>query len=104
MIRVTAYLLNADPDMTVSRLNVFLHIASSKDGDVLVRDLCKKTGLGQSTVARTLAILSDKPMRGKKDGLGWVRTDPDPEDPRRVLVNLTSVGVKVVADLEALGD
>lgn len=100
LIRLTTHILNHDPDMTVSRLQVFLLVVGKKD--VLVRDLVKQTGLNQSTIARTLALLSNKPQRGKKEGLGWVRIDPDPEDPRRVVVNPTARGIKVMTEIEAL--
>lgn len=86
--------------MTFTRLHVFLLLAGKKD--VLVRDVVKQTGLNQSTVARTVAQLGDKPLRGKKQGLGWVRTDPDPDDPRRVFINLTTKGNKVLSELEAI--
>lgn len=102
LMRCAAYLLKQDPDMTLSRLNVFLNIARGKD--VLVRDLVKTTGLGQSTIARTVALLSDKPLRGKREGLQWVTATPDPDDPRRVLLNLTKKGRVILSDLENLMD
>ena len=95
--RLTTFILNSDPDMTVTRLHVFLLLAGKKD--VLVRDLVKQTGLNQSTIARTLAILSDSPQRGKKAGLGWVTMDPDPNDPRRVVVNTTPKGEKALSEM-----
>lgn len=100
--RLTSYLLNADPDMTVSKVHLFLLI--SRGEDVLVRDLVRQTGMAQSTVARIVSALADKPLRGKKNGLGWVVAMPDPDDPRRVLINITSKGRKVIADIENLGD
>lgn len=100
--RFASYLMQFDPDMPISRLRVFLFIAQRKD--VLVRDLTAATGMKQSTVARTLAILADKPQRGNHVGLGWISMAPDPEDPRRLLLNLTSKGKKVVADIEELGE
>lgn len=102
LVRLTTHLNNVDPDMTITRLLIFLHVADAnkKDGDdILVRDLIKRVGLGQSTVARTLAILSDKPQRGKKNGLRWVESYDDPEDVRRKRVRLTPLGKKIMADL-----
>lgn len=55
-------------------------------------------------IARTLSILGDKPQRGGIEGLGWVSMAPDPDDPRRVLVNLTGKGRKVLAEIAELGD
>lgn len=102
MTRLTAYLLDLDADMTVSRLNIFLLCIGKEN--VLVRELCKKTGLGQSTVARTVALLSDKPLRGQKEGINWLRTDPDPEDPRRVVINVTPKGQKVADTILSMLD
>lgn len=99
-MQASNYLLKLDPDMTLTRLNIFLQIA--KGTDVLVRDLVKTTGLGQSTIARTVALLSDKPMRGKKEGLHWVAAHPDPDDPRRVMINLTKKGQAIVSDMEEI--
>jgi DNA-binding MarR family transcriptional regulator len=100
--RLTAYLMQVDPDMPISRLRVFLFVAQRSD--TLVRDLTKVTGMNQSTVARTLAILGDKPQRGGLDGLGWIIMTPDPDDPRRVLINVTPKGKRVLAEIEELGD
>lgn len=102
LTRLTAYLMQFDPDMPISRLRVFLYIAQRKD--TLVRDLVKVTGMSQSTMSRTLSILADKPQRGEQNGLGWVDMSPDPDDPRRVLVNLTAKGQKVLAEIEELAD
>ena len=100
--RLVSYLMQVDPDMPISRLRVFLYVAQRSDA--LVRDLVKTTGLNQSTVARTLAILGEKPQRGGAEGLGWVVMSPDPDDPRRVLINITSKGQKVLSEIEELGD
>lgn len=100
--RLCGYLMKFDPDMPISRLRVFLYVAQRKD--TLVRDLVKVTGMNQATIARTLAILSDRPQRGAQSGLGWVDIRPDPNDPRRVILNLTPKGQNVVAEIAELGD
>lgn len=100
--RLAAYLMQYDPDMPISRLRVFIYVAQRKD--TLVRDLVKVTGLSQATISRTLAILGEKPQRGNQPGLGWVDVSPDPDDPRRVVLNLTAAGKKVIAEIEELGD
>lgn len=38
-------------------------------------------------------------MRGQKEGLGLLSMKPDPDDPRRVLINVTPKGEKVLADV-----
>lgn len=102
LTRLTSYLMQHDPDMPISRLRVFLYVAQRKD--TLVRDIVKVTGLSQATISRTLAILGQKPQRGNQPGLDWVDIAPDPDDPRRVVLNLTAKGKKVLAEIEELGD
>lgn len=68
LMRLTSYILSIDPDMTVTRFHVFLIAATGKD--VLVRDIVKRTGLNQSTIARTLALLSDQ-AHARAEGGAW---------------------------------
>lgn len=100
LLRCTSFLMKIDPDMTLTRLNIFLRVGRGRN--VLVRDLKKETGLSQPAIARTLAFLSDKPARGSKEGLDWVVATPDPDDPRRYFYNLTPKGQAVLSDLEDL--
>lgn len=86
--------------MTLSRLSLFLRLAGRRD--VLVRDLVKETGMNQSTIARSLALLADRPQRGRRDGLGLVAMTPDPDDPRRMFINLTPRGKKLLSELAEL--
>lgn len=90
MLKAVAYLASQDPEMPMTRLQIFLFIAQRKQ--CLVRDLTKLTGLNQSTVARSLAALGSKPSRSRPEGLKWVETYPDPTDPRRQIVKLTAAG------------
>lgn len=101
--RLSLHLFRLDPDLTISRILVFILIARKSDG-CLVRELMEATGLNQSTIARIIALLSDKPQRGEKTGLEWVRMDPDPSDPRRVIVSVTAKGKRVLSDIEALAN
>lgn len=97
---LSAHLLNIDPDMTMSRLYILSVVAQSEDN--LVRDIVKRTGLSQPTVARTLSFLGDKPSRGKRDGLGLVKVLPDPLDPRRMFVNITPRGERMLEEATVL--
>jgi DNA-binding MarR family transcriptional regulator len=101
--RLSSHIFRLDPDMTISRLLVFVLISRKAEG-CLVRELTQATGLNQSTIARILALLSDKPQRGERTGLEWVRMDPDPSDPRRVIIYVTEKGKRVLAEIEALAD
>lgn len=98
--RVITHLSQHDKDMPLTRASVLLVVALNRD--CLVRDITTRTGLNQSTVARSLAFLGDKPTRGDKEGLRWVEMRPDHEDPRRVRCNLTAKGEKLMAELSDL--
>lgn len=98
LMRVITHLVRFDKDMPLTRAQVLLVVAMS-DG-CLVRDITQRTGLNQSTVARSLAFLGDKPVRGNKEGLHWVKMVPDHDDPRRVRCHLSDKGKQVMAELE----
>ena len=92
--------MTIDREMTITRLSVFIFIA--RHPECLVRDIVKATGLNQSTIARIVALLSDKPSRGNREGLFWVDATPDHDDPRRMRLSLTAKGRKVASDLSDL--
>ncbi|MGH0000120.1 hypothetical protein ACQU0X_08570 [Pseudovibrio ascidiaceicola] len=98
--RLMTLMKGYDSDMTATRLHIFALVAGKEN--VLVRDVIRQTGLKQSTVARNLSMLADKPMRGDKVGLGWLTVSPDIDDPRRVVVNTTPKGMAVIAALNDL--
>lgn len=98
--RVVSHLSAYDGEMNLHRVTVFLTVAR-KDG-CLVKDLVKVTGLNQSSVARLLAVLGEKPTRGATHPLRWVELRPDEEDPRRVRCWLTPKGQKVIEELSEL--
>lgn len=102
LARVAAHFLRIDPEMTVSRAHIFLLV--HQKGECTVRDLCTSTGLNQSTVARQIALLHDKPHRGVKAGLELVTLQPDPEEPRRMLISLSPKGKRLIAELQSLAD
>ena len=86
--------------MPLTRGQVFMIVAL--DDGCLVRDIVQRTGLNQSSVARSLAFLGDKPVRGNKEGLKWVEMRPDNNDPRRVTCHLTSKGKTLMSEITAL--
>lgn len=98
---VANYLIAHDREMPLNRLVVLLLVSKAPKEGALVRDIVKQTGLNQSTIARTLALLGDKPIRGKASGLKWVKTSPDRDDPRRVRIFMTEQGKKVLTDCSA---
>lgn len=102
LLRVVTHLRRNDKEMPMSRLQVLLQIAQAGPDGALVRDLIKATGMNQSTVARTIAHLEDKQVRGNPAPLGLVRSFPDPDDPRRVRVVLTARGETLLSDVETL--
>lgn len=99
-MRALTNLVGYDKDMPLTRVQVLLVIALN-DG-CLVRDIVDRTGLNQSTIARTLALLGDKPVRGQKEGFRWVTQRADHEDPRRSRCYLTPTGKAVMAQVDDL--
>lgn len=100
LLRVMTRLVQYDKDMPLTRAQVLLIIAL-KDG-CLVKEITDRTGLNQSTVARSIALLADKPVRGLKEGFKWVETRQDHEDPRRVRCHLTPKGKQLITEIEDL--
>lgn len=90
-------LTSYDPEINIRRLQVMLYL-SSHPGAV-VRDLMKVLGMSQSAVSRTIHAVGDKKVRGQSAPLKLVRTEPDPDDPRRVLCYLTPKGETLMAKL-----
>lgn len=103
LLRVFTLLTQKEGLTTLSTVQVFLLVARREGTEgVLVKDIMRATGLTQSSVARIIAALSDQPARGMKQGLNWVAQNPDPEDPRRVRVTTTTVGQRVLSEIEAI--
>lgn len=100
LLRLATFIATHDPEMPMTRLQIFLLIASRRH--CLVRDLTKLTGLNQSTVARSLASLGSKPSRSRQEGLNWITMTPDPEDPRRMIVGLSSKGSAILQQLNLM--
>lgn len=102
LTRIATYIFQVDSDFPISRLLVLLLIAKAGKRGILVRDLCAATGFAQSSISRTVSSLSDQPQRGKTEGLSFVKSTPDPIDPRRVVISITPKGEKFLLDLESL--
>lgn len=100
LLRVATRLTDLDKDMPLTRLQVLLIVAMIPG--CTVKEIVRRTGLNQSTVSRSLALLSDRPVRGQKDGFGWVVTRRDPRDSRRCLCYVTRSGEKMLTELENL--
>ena len=100
LLRVATRLTDLDKDMPLTRLQVLL-IVAMRPG-CTVKEIVRRTGLNQSTVLRSLALLSDRPVRGQKSGFGWVVTQRDPRDSRRCLCYVTPTGEKMLAEIEDL--
>lgn len=104
LLSVTNLLLSFDKEFSLPRLKVLLLICKAGKEGALVRDLVKATGYNQSTISRILSHLADKPLRGQRVPLNWVRMEPDYEDPRRVRIFMTPQGEQVMSDLHAALD
>jgi DNA-binding MarR family transcriptional regulator len=100
--RVTERLLDHHKDMTLIQALVLFRVAE-KPG-ISQRDLYKYLGLNDSTVSRTLAILSDVGGR-QAPPLNLVDVRISPEDRRERLLDLTPKGKRFLDDIATtLGD
>lgn len=102
LLRVCTHQLKYDREMPLTRLQILLVIYQKGTEGALVRDITTSTGLNQSTVARALAHLGDKPLRGQRDALRWIESHPDHLEPRRVRVHLSARGQQVMSEVENL--
>ncbi|MCG7628406.1 winged helix DNA-binding protein [Epibacterium sp. MM17-32] len=102
LMRVASHLKKYDLEMNMTRLQVLLHVSRKGSEGALVKEIVTATGHTQSTVARTLAHMGKKAVRGQAGSLDWIETRPDDDDPRRVRCILTPKGRTVIAELEDL--
>jgi DNA-binding MarR family transcriptional regulator len=82
------------PEMTVSRLLLFLHVAARPG--IKQADLEQLTGFVQSGCSRAVAVLS-KFERHDRPGLDLVESLPNPQDRRHNVVALTAKGQLLAA-------
>lgn len=101
-MRVASHLKKYDTEMNMTRLQVLLVVSRKTTDGVLVKDIVTATGHNQSTIARTLAHMGQKPVRGQREALNWITSSPDYEDPRRVRLFLTPKGRTVINEIEEL--
>lgn len=102
LLRVATHLLKYDREMPLSRLQILLLVCHRGREGILVKELKTSTGLNQSTVARAISHLGDKPLRGQKDPLRWIEANPDVHEPRRVRITITDRGRQVIEEIENL--
>lgn len=87
--RVINMLRTLSPDMPMQQADVLLQVALHPG--LTMADICKRTGLSQSSVSRNVSAMS-KFHRLGKPGLDLVEAAIDPREPRRRLVFLTPHG------------
>lgn len=85
-----SYIAAKDANIGVIKLQVLLIVSMRRD--CTIRDIVKLTGRPQPTICRCVGDMSDRPTRTSVPALNWLKVYPDPEDPRRVLVNLGALG------------
>lgn len=85
-------------EMPSQMLWIFAYVAENKD--VPMADLCKQTGLAQSSISRNVAKLAqgESPT---EPGYGLIEAFEDPYFRRRKLVRVTPKGIKFAKELEA---
>ncbi|SDW69744.1 DNA-binding transcriptional regulator, MarR family [Albimonas donghaensis] len=78
-----------DPEMPLQQVALFLEIAI-QEGQSL-NELQHRIGMANSSTSRGVSSLSTRVVQGR-EGLGLVSNDPDPNERRRNLHNLTPKG------------
>jgi DNA-binding MarR family transcriptional regulator len=78
-------------EINCNALVVFLTIAESGEHGVKQADLALRLRIAKSSVSRNCGILGLKTQKNK-DGLGLIKVEPWPKDPRINLLSLTDKG------------
>ncbi|APX94919.1 hypothetical protein BWR19_06270 [Halomonas sp. 1513] len=95
-LSVVQFFRELDSDLPLQTASLFVHIAASPG--ISIKQLIEQTGSRQSTVSRTIAVLSQW-QEVDKPGFGLVWTKEDPRERRRKLVFLTDKGEEFAAEL-----
>lgn len=77
------------PEMPLQQLQLFLAVAL--DEGVGSRDLERRYGITNATVSRNISALYKYPGQGR-EGLDWIRWEPDATDARKRNLFLTEKG------------
>lgn len=98
-LRAIELLRQLDPSMTGQVIATFLYIASHNPchKQALEEDL----GLTNASASRNSDSLCDI-NRHKQTGMALIRKYPDPSNKRRILLELTESGRRVVQEIERL--
>ncbi len=94
--RVITMLRTLSPDMPMQQADVLFQVVLYPG--LTMADICKRTGLSQSSVSRNVSAMS-KFHRLGKPGLDLVEAVIDPREPRRRLIFLTTNGKAFITKL-----
>lgn len=96
-LKLLDYLDQKNANLNISKLQVLLVVSLTKD--CTVADIMEATGKSQPTVSRCVGDLGDSPTRTSVPGLNWLKAYPDPDDPRKMVVNIGAEGRRVLAEM-----
>jgi len=89
LIHLFETLRDVDSEMPISKVIALLMVA--KHGQMTLTEWGDKAGISPATATRYAVELS-KPLRDKEKGLGFISSERDPENRRKVLVNMSTKG------------
>lgn len=94
-------LLNAEPNLRLSTVCVFLEIAYAHPHGITSKELCKRLKLAQPAVSRAVLRLSStgSPAHSVGAPLGWIQGQRDPHETRRMIYFLTPLGEGLKKDI-----
>lgn len=84
------------PDMTVRQLLLLLNVGG-KTGPVSQQTLVDEADTAKSTMSRMVSVLSGTAGDVRREGLGLLSVDLDPNDFRSRLISLSKEGEKLLA-------
>jgi len=84
------------PDLTLRQFLVLLRVAS-KGGPMSQQELVDSEDQYKSTISKIITFLAGKYMGTKREGMGLIDVDLDPNDLRARLVSLSKEGERLTA-------
>ncbi len=106
LVRVSRAIREIDPNIPLSRVEVFLSVASSEE-PVSLTDLSQELGISLSKISRDVAELGKvgRVRQGpngpeRSDGLGLVEAPQDLMNRRKYTVRLTPLGIELMKTIK----
>ena len=97
LLSLTRKLIATDPDTTITQLQCLLEVYLNP-GELRVSDISVRCGVTSPSTTRCVDLYSDIGFK-KKEGKGWLKRIPDPEDRRFKLITMTAKGTRFIDGL-----